>query len=169
VIEEPGWSETIRFPRREEAQVRDLAEKIEIAAGQADEQRGKRRAAASAAEEEIASAESDRRGVVEAQALVHRLGELCDPAEDVLDMVPAISAGHDGVLVATDRRLLFVAPRRTLSFPYSGVSHVAARGRMFGTRLAISTTDGDGVFSGVRRDHASAIADLVRERAGAAA
>jgi hypothetical protein len=68
------------------------------------------------------------------------------------------------VLVATDRRLLFISVRRTLSFPYEQVSSVRVTGRLFGARLAVSTTGGTGVISGIAPGHAAEIADLVRSR-----
>ena len=79
-------------------------------------------------------------------------------------MAPGISAGHDGVLVATDRRLLFISVRRTLSFPYEQVSSVDVKGKWFGARLAVSTTSGKGVISGIAPGHAAEIAELVRSR-----
>jgi len=82
----------------------------------------------------------------------------------VIDMAPGISAGHDGVLVATDRRLLFISVRRTLSFPYEQISSVAVKGKWFGARLAVSATGGKGVISGIAPGHAAEIADLVRSR-----
>jgi hypothetical protein len=102
--------------------------------------------------------------VDETRALIHRLGELVHDDEDVIDMAPGISAGHDGVLVATDRRLLFISVRRTLSIPYEQVSSVGVRGKRFGARLAVSTTAGKGVISGIAPRHAAEIADLVRSR-----
>jgi hypothetical protein len=82
----------------------------------------------------------------------------------VIDMAPGISAGHDGVLVATDWRLLFISVRRTLSFPYERVSSVDVKGKWFGARLAVSTTDGNVVISEIAPGHAAEIADLVRSR-----
>ena len=69
-----------------------------------------------------------------------------------------------GVLVATDRRLLFIAVRRTLSLPYEQVSSVGVKGKLFGARLAVSTSRGKGVISGIAPGHAAEIADLVRSR-----
>ncbi|MDP8942833.1 MAG: PH domain-containing protein [Actinomycetota bacterium] len=166
VIEEPGWTETVLFPREDEAEVRALAAKIESAAATVDAVAGERRDEAEGAQRRLTAASTDRRSIEEARALVHRLGELCEEDEDVLDMAPAISAGHDGVLVATDRRLLFVSLRRTLSFPYGEISSVAVKGKWFGSRLAVTAADGKGVFSGVARQHACEIAALVRERIG---
>jgi hypothetical protein len=84
--------------------------------------------------------------------------------EDVIDMAPGISAGHDGVLVATDQRLLFISVRWTISFPYEQVSSVGVKGKWFGARLAVSTTSGNGAISGIAPGHAAEIADLVRSR-----
>ena len=79
-------------------------------------------------------------------------------------MAPGISAGHDGVLVATDWRLLFISVRRTLSVPYEQVSSLDVKGKWFGARLVVSTTDGNVVISGIVPGHAAEIADLVRSR-----
>jgi hypothetical protein len=164
VIEEPGWTETVKFPSRDEAQIRDLVRKIEAAVAEVELARTERRAEAKAAEEGIVAGQAERRRVEETRALVNRLGAVCERDEDVLDMAPAISAGHDGVLVATDRRVLFLGIRRTLSFPYEAITAVSAKGRLFGTRLSVSTAEGKGVFSGLPHDHACALAVLVRER-----
>lgn len=163
-IEEPAWTEVITFPRRHEGRARELARQIEAAVRDAEGVGARRHAQAETAEVEVAGAKADRRSIDETRRLIHRLGELCEDTEDVLDMAPAISAGHDGVLVATDRRLLFVAMRRTLAFPYSNISAVAANGRWFGARLTVSTSKGKGIFSGVRPRHAAELAELVRAR-----
>ena len=84
----------------------------------------------------------------------------------MIDVAPGISAGHDGVLVATDRRLLFISVRRTLYFPYEEISSVGLKGRRLGARLALSTPTGKGVFSGLAPRHAADIADLVCSRIG---
>ena len=166
VIEEPGCSETVPFPDRDEAEVRALVDQIEAAVATVDAVRAERRDKAEGAQRRLAAASADRRGFEEARALVHRLGELCEEDEDVLDMAAAVSAGHDGVLVATDRRLLFISLRRTLSFPYGEISSVAVKGKWFGSRLAVTAADGKGVFSGVARRHACEIAALVLDRLG---
>jgi hypothetical protein len=44
------------------------------------------------------------------------------------------------------------------------VSSVGVKGKWFGARLAVSTTGGKGVISGIAPGHAAEIADLVRSR-----
>ena len=163
-IEGPTWRREVTFPRRDERKMRRLAEEIESAARNVEAIRGAARADAEQADRDLGGAWADRRAVEETRALIHRLGELVQDDEDVIDMAPGISAGHDGVLVATDRRLLFIAVRRTLSFPYAQVSSVGVKGKWFGARLAVSTAGGKGVFSGIAPGHAAEIADLVRSR-----
>jgi hypothetical protein len=163
-IEGPKWHREIAFPRRHERKVRRLAKEIEAAARNVDAIRGVARSEAEVAEGSLVGAQADRRAVEETRALIHRLGELVHEDEDVIDMAPGISAGHDGVLVATDRRLLFISVRRTLSFPYDQVSSVKVKGKLFGARLALSTSAGKGVISGISAEHAAEIADLVRSR-----
>ena len=131
--------------------MRRLAEDIDAAARYADTIRQADAAIAKQAKQDLSFAWADRRAVEETSALIHELGELVQDDEDVLDMAPGISAGHDGVLAATDRRLLFVSVRRTLSFFYGQVSSVAVKGKWFGARLAVSTPEGKGVFRGSPR------------------
>ena len=164
IVEGPGWRREVTFPRRDERKVRRLAEDIDAAARYSDTIRQADAAIAKQAKQDLSFAWADRRAVEETRALIHELGELVQDDEDVLDMAPGISAGHDGVLVATDRRLLFVSVRRTLSFFYEQVSSVAVKGKWFGARLAVSTPEGKGVFSGITPGHAAEIADLVRSR-----
>jgi len=164
IIEAPGWRREVTFPRRDQRKMRRLAEEIEAAALNADAIRKADEADAQQAEVDLGAAQGDRRAVQETRALIRRLGDLVRDDEDVIDMAPGISAGHDGVLVATDQRLLFIAVRRTLVFPYEEVSRVALKGKWFGARLAVSTAAGTGVISGISRRHAAEIADLVRSR-----
>ena len=160
----PGWRREIAFPHRDERKLRRLAEEIEAAARNVEAIRRAVQAETDHAEQELGGAWADRQAVEETRALVHRLGELVHEGEDVLDMAPGISAGHDGVLVATDRRVLFISVRLILSFPYEEVSAVSVKGKWFGARLALSTDRGRGVISGIAPGHAAAIADLVRTR-----
>jgi len=165
-IEAPTWRREVVFPRRDERKVRRLAEEIELAACNVDLVRGAARAETERADQDLGQALADRRAVQETRALIRRLSDLVYEDEDVIDMAPGISAGHDGVLVATDRRLLFISVRRTLSFPYERISSVELRGKWFGTRLALSTPTGRAVVSGLAPRHAAEIADLVRSRIG---
>jgi hypothetical protein len=163
-VEGPTWRREVTFPRRDQRKMRRLAEDIESAARNAETIRRVARAEAEQAERDLGGAWADRRAVEETRALIHRLSELVHDDEDVIDMAPGISAGHDGVLVATGRRLLFISVRRTLSFPYEQVSSVGVKGKWFGARLAVSTYGGKGVISGIAPGHAAEIADLVRSR-----
>jgi len=141
-----------------------LAEEIESAARNAETIRRAARAETEQAERDLAGAWADRRAVEETRALIRTLSELVRDDEDVIDMTPGISAGHDGVLVVTDQRLLFISVRWTISFPYEQVSSVGVKGKWFGARLAVSTTSGNGAISGIAPGHAAEIADLVRSR-----
>jgi Bacterial PH domain len=165
-IEAPTWRREVVFPRRDERKVRRLAEEIELAAGNVDVIRRAARAETEQADQDLGRALADRRAVQETRALIHQLSDLVYEDEDVIDMAPGISAGHDGVLAATDRRLLFISVRRTLSFPYEQISSVELKGKWFGARLALSTPAGKGVFSGLAPRHAAEIADLIRSRIG---
>ena len=163
-IEGPNWRREVTFPRRDARRMQRLAEEIESAARNAETIRRAARAETEQAERDLAGAWADRRAVEETRALIHTLSELVHADEDVIDMAPGISAGHDGVLVATDWRLLFISVRRTLSIRYEQVSSVAVKGKWFGARLAVSTTSGNGAISGIAPGHAAEIADLVRSR-----
>jgi hypothetical protein len=165
-IEAPTWRREVVFPRRDERKVRRLAKEIELAGRNVDAIRGAARAETERAAQDLGEALADRRAVQETRALIHQLSDLVREDEDVIDMAPGISAGHDGVLVVTDRRLLFISVRRTLSFPYEQISSVGLKGKWFGTRLALSTPTGRGVVSGLAPRHAAEIADLVRSRIG---
>jgi hypothetical protein len=163
-IEGPTWHSEVTFPHRDERKMRRFATDIEAAARNAEAVRRVVSAETEQAEWNLGGASADRHAIEEVRALIHRLGELLHDEEDVVDMAPGISAGHDGVLVATDRRLLFISVRRTLAFPYEQVSSVSVHGKWFGARLAVSTTAGKGVISGITPGHAAEIAELVRSR-----
>ena len=165
-IEAPTWRREVVFPRRDERKLRRLAEEIELAGRNVDVIRGAARAETEQAAQDLGEALADRRAVQETRALIHQLSDLVREDEDVIDMAPGVSAGHDGVLVVTDRRLLFISVRRTLSLPYEQISSVGLKGKWFGTRLALSTPTGRGVVSGLAPRHAAEIADLVRSRIG---
>lgn len=106
----------------------------------------------------------DPQGVVEARRLLGRLAALVEEDERVLDMAPAMAAGHDGVVVATDRRIAFIALRRTLARPYRQVTAVAVRGRRFRARLVVSAAGADDlVVGGLTPRRAAAIAAAIRD------
>lgn len=105
----------------------------------------------------------------ETRLLLGELGDFLEEGEDALDMAAAIHSGHDGVLVVTDRRLIFLAPRRRLALRHKDVASVDVRGRHWpGTRITISSSEGKTTFSAIRRHHANELAVLLRERTGAA-
>ncbi len=110
------------------------------------------------------------RAIAETRAMLGDLGGLLAEGEEVLDMAAGISAGHDGVLVVTDRRLIFVAPRRTLSVRHEDIDRVEMRGRRWlGTRISVFSPEGRATFSGIRAPHASELADLLEERSAVSA
>jgi hypothetical protein len=106
--------------------------------------------------------DGDREGVGEARRLLGTLADLVENGEAVLDMAPAVNAGHDGVVVATDRRLIFVALRRRLSQPYRQMTAVAVSGRRFRSRLIVSTPEARVVIAGLTPRRAAAFATLIR-------
>ncbi len=165
-IEGPNWRREVAFPHRDARKVRRLAEEIELAARNVDVIREAARAETEQTDQHLGEALADRRAVQETRALIHQLSDLVHDGEDVIDMAPGISAGHDGVIVATDQRLLFVSVRRTLSFPYEQISSVELKGKWFGARLALATSTGKGVISGLAPRHAAEIAELVRGHIG---
>jgi len=115
------------------------------------------------AERALAEALAAQRGVEEARPLLHRLPELVAEDETVLDMAPGISAGHDGIVVATDRQVLFLSLRRTVAHPYADVRAVAAKGRWLGARLVVATARDRLVVSGLHPDRAADVAAVIRE------
>jgi hypothetical protein len=108
--------------------------------------------------------------IAETRTMLGSLGDLLSEDEKILDMAAGINAGHDGVLVVTDRRLIFVAPRRTLSLRHEDIARVEVRGRRWlGTRIAVFSAEGRATFSGIRQRHASELAELLEERSGVSA
>jgi hypothetical protein len=130
--------------------------------------RGPPGAAVNAAELRLENARAARRAVEDVRPLLRGLDDLLHVDEAVLDMTPALSAGHDGVLVATTRQVLFMAPRRTVTRAYRDIKAVTVRGRRLGTRLIVSTPPENAVFSALRPQRATDIANVVRERVTAA-
>ena len=137
VVEGPDWRELVTGPKRDEQILRQLAGAVDQAARQVDAVSTARQPETEFAEGRLAAARVERLGIAEAKPLLDRLAQLNDEGERVLDMAPGITTGHDGVLVVTDRRLLFVGLRHTLLIPYERVRHVAARGKLLGARLIV--------------------------------
>ena len=118
------------------------------------------------AAQQLAAAHADRRCMAEARPLLDRVVGRLDGDEEVLDMVAGIAAGHDGVLLVTNSRALFVAPRRTLDIPHDEITAVRIRGRHFGARVTIVARDTKHVISGLSPVRAAEIVELLNERIG---
>jgi Bacterial PH domain len=166
VVEGPGWREEVPGRHRDEQALRRLAEAIEQAASEVGAVTAARQPGSEAAEGRLAAARVERLGIEEAKPLLDRIAALTADDERVLDMAPGITTGHDGVLVVTDRRLLFVGLRHTLRVPYDAIRDVAVRGRRLGTRLIVRTPSGRSVVSGIAPRHAAEIAELARRHIG---
>jgi len=117
-----------------------------------------------AAQLQFAAAHADRRGVAEARPLLDRILGRLDGEEEVLDMVAGISAGHDGVMVVTTRRVLFAAPDLTLDVPFEKIEVVTVRGRHFGARITIVARGATSVIGGLSPVRAAGIKGLLNER-----
>ena len=167
VVEGPDWRELVTGPKRDEQILRQLAAAVDQAARQVDAVSTARQPETEFAKGRLAAARVERLGIAEAKPLLDRLAQLNEEGERVLDMAPGITTGHDGVLVVTDRRLLFVGLRHTLLIPYDRVRHVAARGKLLGARLIVSTPSQTHVVGGLAPRHAQEIAELVRTRIAA--
>ncbi len=153
-----------RAARAHDVAVRDARRRVEEA--RRGGEGGGAGADVEAAEGALGEALSAQRGVEDARPLLHRLDGLLDDGESVLEMAPGVSAGHDGIVVATERRVLFLALRRTVVFEYADVTGVAAKGRWFGGRLLVSAAGGRLVVSGLAAERAGELAGVVRERLG---
>jgi hypothetical protein len=166
IVEGPDWREQVRGHRRDDEALRRLAQAIEQAARRVDAIAAARRTGTEAAAGRLAAARVERLGSNEARPLLDRIAGLTEPGERVLDMAPGISTGHDGVVVVTDRQILFVGLRRTLRLPYAAIQDVSVRGRHFGTRLIVSTRSGRSVVSGIAPRHAVEMTELARRHLG---
>jgi hypothetical protein len=167
VVEGPDWREEVRGRHRDEQALHKLARAIELAAGEVEAVAAARQAGTEAAEGRLAAARVERLGIEEAKPLLDRIGALTEHDERVLDMAPGISTGHDGVLVVTDRRLLFVGLRHMLRLPYGAIRDVAVRGRLLGSRVIVSTPSGRRVVSGIAPRHAAEITEIARRHISA--
>jgi hypothetical protein len=164
VVEGPDWRELVTGPKRDEQILRHLAGAVDQAAQEVDAVSTARQPETEFAEGRLAAARVERLGIAEAKPLLDRLAQLNEDGESVLDMAPGITTGHDGVLVVTDRRLLFVGLRHTLLIPYDQVQAVAVRGKLLGARLIVSTPGQRHAVSGLAPRHAAEIAEFVRAR-----
>jgi hypothetical protein len=165
-IDGPDWREVVEGGQEDEEELRRLARAIERAAQDAQSSRTQRQPETDAAEGRLAAARVERLGIEEAKPLLERLTELTEKGERLLDMAPGISTGHDGVLVVTDRRLLFIGLRHRLLLPYDRIASVATRGKWFRANLIVSTTTGKTVVGGLDPTHAREIAAFTRRRIG---
>ena len=163
-IEGPGWREAVEAGREDDEALRRLARAIERAARDAESVQTARQPETAAAEGRLAAARVERLGIEDAKPLLDRLTQLTDEGERVLDMAPGISTGHDGVLVVTDRRLLFVGLRHKLLLPYDRIASATASGRWFRANLILSTASGKTVVGGLDPSHATEIAAFARRR-----
>jgi hypothetical protein len=163
-IEGPDWREVVEGGREDDEQMRRLAKAIDRAARDAESVTTERRPETEAAEGRLAAARVERLGIEDVKPLLDRLTEMTEEGERVLDMAPGISTGHDGVLVVTDRRLLFVGLRHKLLLPYDRMASVAVSGRWFRANLIVSTASGKTVVGGLDRSHAPEIAAFARRR-----
>jgi Bacterial PH domain len=118
------------------------------------------------AQQALAAAHADRQWMAEARPLLDRVVGRLDHDEEVLDMVAGIAAGHDGVMLVTNSRVLFVAPRRTLDIPHGEIEAVRIRGRRFGVRLMIVTRDTKNVIGGLSHVRAAEIVEFLTARIG---
>ena len=118
------------------------------------------------AQQALAAAHADGQSIAEARPLLDRVIGRLDGDEEVLDIVAGIAAGHDGVLLVTNMRVLFVAPRWTLDVPYEEIKAVRIRGRHFGVRLMIVTRNTKNVIGGLSAVRAAEIVELLTESIG---
>jgi Bacterial PH domain len=163
-IEGPGWREVVEGGREDDEALRRLAGAIERAARDAESVKTQRQPETDAAEGRLAAARVERLGIEDVKPLLDRLTELTEEGERVLDMAPGISTGHDGVLVVTDRRLLFVGLRHKFLLPYDRIASVTASGRWLRANLILSTASGKTVVGDLDPSHATEIAAFARRR-----
>jgi hypothetical protein len=118
--------------------------------------------------EDVASAWSKVNSKVGKKRDVRKLPEYLNGGERVLAMTGGQVGGNQGLLVATDRRALFVSEgvvRHSFEdFPYDRVTTVTVtRGLVFGT-IVLSTAGVSRVVQNVARGEAEEVAAVLRER-----
>ncbi|MCE0768117.1 PH domain-containing protein [Pseudonocardia kujensis] len=99
---------------------------------------------------------------------VRKIPEYLNGGETVLTMTGGLVSGKNGLLVATDRRALFIAEglvnHSFEDFPYDRITTVTSqRGMMFG-KIIISTAGVSRVVDQVHKSEAEAVAAVIRER-----
>jgi hypothetical protein len=99
---------------------------------------------------------------------VRKLPEYLNAGETVLAMTGGMVASKNGLLVATDRRALFVAEgvihHSFEDFPYDRITTVtSSRGPLFG-KIVIHTAGAARVVEQVAKGEAEAVAAVIRER-----
>jgi hypothetical protein len=99
---------------------------------------------------------------------VKKLPEYLHGSETVLAMTGGMTGGNNGLLVATDRRALFVSEgvvhHSFEDFPYDRITTVtSSRGMTFG-KIVISTAGAARVVEQVAKGEAEAVAAVIRDR-----
>lgn len=99
---------------------------------------------------------------------IRKLPEYLNGGEVVLAMTGGLVAGKNGLLVATDRRALFIAEgimnHSFEDFPYDRITGVtSSRGMVFG-KIVIATAGASRVVDQVDKGEAEAVAAILRER-----
>jgi len=99
---------------------------------------------------------------------IKKLPEYLNGGETVLAMAGGMVASNNGLLVATDRRALFVSEgvikHSFEDFPYDRITTVtSSRGMMWG-KIVISTAGAAHIVEQVPKGEAEAVAAIIRER-----
>jgi hypothetical protein len=99
---------------------------------------------------------------------VKKLPEYLNGGETVLAMTGGFTGGNNGLLVATDRRALFVSEgvvhHSFEDFPYDRITTVtSSRGMTFG-KIVINTAGAARVIEKLSKGEAEAVAAVIRER-----
>lgn len=99
---------------------------------------------------------------------IRKLPEYLNGGETVLAMTGGLTGGNNGLLVATDRRAMFVSEgvinHSFEDFPYDRITTVtSSRGMVFG-KIVIATAGVSRVVEQVDKGEAEAIAAVLRER-----
>lgn len=115
--------------------------------------------------EQVAQESLRRRWLVSDE--LARLPERLDAGEEPLAFLSCAVGWRAGLLVATDRRLVFLSiilKERWREWPYEDVDRIQARPGLWRTKVGLATRDEEVVFSDVKRRDAERFAAVVRER-----